>query len=375
MPIFVIFTIVLLSLSFYLRINFWPFVQTFGLYQGDLWYFYYHYGEVIKNNFFYPIEYPVGFVLIQKLTFFLSEMIFRELTYENFIFSNALLIIPAAVATVILIGKLAKVIGTHRKIAIWYLLASPTFFIASTTNYDFLATFLVLLSVALLLKHKMNLSFFFLSLGTALKIFPGFLLPLFVLFLLFQKKSWQTIFVPVLIFFSTLVLINLPFALLNFSDWIFPYLWQIQNPQRYDPNTVSYFLGRIGLEDYRTVFFISATIFGWVISFLFYHHRKLSPKNFILLAYFICLSAVFANHVNAPQYLLWFLPFAAIAQLPIFGVWWIFDLINSTVLFSYFKLSYEFMTIKQIIFTVMVIYFSLLYLFLIYHLKRRLDKT
>lgn len=365
---------ILSSFSFYIRVNFWPFVNFFGLYQGDLWYFFTHYGRNIINNFFYPIEYPVGFVIIQKLAAQISQNIFGQFTYENFIKSHALMMIPLTLATIFLIYKISKVLQIDSQKTFMYLLLSPTFFIAQTTNYDIYPVFLTTLSIYLLINKKFNLSFFSLAVGTVIKIYPGFLLPLFVLFALSLHINIIQLVKCVAIFLSTIFFLNLPFMLFNFEYWIFPYLWQTQNPQRYDPNTLSFYLTYLGLINYRLLFFAVIVGGSWLISFIFYRKRLLSIKNFILLSYLICFSVILGSQVNTPQYLLWFLPFVALSQIPNFWLWMPFDFINSLILFSYFKLTSELRWILENIFLATVLYFIFLYILLIYYLRRSLSE-
>ncbi len=364
LKIIILCTGLLSAASFYIRLNFWPLHQSIGLYQGDLWYFHSHYGYQILNNFFYPIEYPVGYVIIQKITAFLSTVFNPSFTYESFILANAILMIPLIIGTVILVDKLAILLGVNRKLTLLYLILSPTFFIASTTNYDIYPVFLVLFSVLLLLKNHTRSAFIFLGLGTVIKLYPAFLIPLFILYCLHKKISYSKVVQSVILFSLVVAFINLPFILYNFSYWIFPFAWQTQNPQMYDPNTISYYL-----PINSTAFLLVLLGIAYLISFTFYLKKKLSDQNFIYLTYLILFTAVFGNHVNTPQYLLWFLPFVSLTQLPMLILWWPFDLINSSILFSYFRLTSEWRIVQYYIFSTSVIYFTALYFYLLIKLR------
>ncbi len=363
------FPLATLIFSVFIRLNFWPFTQTFGLYQGDWWYFHHNYGAYIANNFFYPIEYPVGYIIIQKVAFIIS-LFLGGFTYENFILANALIFIPVGLSIFILLQKLGETIGIKSKRFILYLSLSPTFFIASTTNYDLLPVSLTLLAMLLLITKRPNLAFLALALGTIVKIYPIFLLPLFILYLL-GKKS---IFLPILIFITTVVGINLPFMIYDFHSWIFPYTWQLQNPQAYDFNTISYYLTYLHLDHYRNFLALGLLMIAWIISLHFYLKKRLTNKNFLLFCYFIIFTTVFGNHVNTPQYMLWFLPFAALLQIPSLLILWPIDFINASVLFSYFKLHYNFQSILAFVFHLQVLSFTFIYLYLIYNLKKHYEK-
>lgn len=365
-----IFPLAILIFSVVIRLNFWPFVQTLGTYQGDWWYFHNHYGQYIAHNFFFPIEYPVGYILVQKFAYNIS-LILGGFSYQNWIISNALIFVPAGLSIFILLEKLADQINATFKKSLLYLVISPTFFIASTSNYDLLPTALILFAIFLLFNNKINASFFVLALATVIKIYPAFLLPLFTLHQLNKKP----IILPVLIFFLTVSIINLPFILYNFNSWIYPYTWQIQNPQRYDFNTISYFFTFLHLDQYRIFFLFGLLTISWIISWLFYRQNRLTNKNFLLLSYLTVFTAVLGNHVNTPQYLLWFLPYAAFFQIPPLYIWWPIDFANSTVLLSYFKLHHDLKSFLNFVFYFQIASFVFIYFILLYNLKKHYDKT
>lgn len=346
-----------------------PFVEKLGLYQGDLWYFQNNYGPFISKSFFYPIEYPAGYILILKLNYLLS-LLFGGFNYLNFIYANRLLMIPLTIVCAFLIKEIAQTLHFKKSLALLYLFVSPTFFIASTTNYDLYPIFLTLLSVYCLLRNKNFLSFFFLGIGTAIKLYPAFLVPLFILYLLNKKINLPTIVRSFSGFFISFLTINLPFVFYNFTYWIFPYSWQSQNPQKNDPNTFSYLLSLIHLEFLRLPFFFAILLLAFFLSIKIYKKNRLSDKAFIYLIYFTLFSAVFGNQVNTPQYTLWFLPFTAITAFPLFPLWWVGDAVNSTILFFYFQLSNHHIDIKLHIFSFMVVYFFLIYIFLLYTIKK-----
>lgn len=354
----------LTTLSFYIRFYYLDFMRMIGIIPGDIWYFYVTYKEAMKNLFYYPIEYPVGYIIIQKIIMFINQFIFKQLTYQSFLLSHAIIMIPTTIITVLLIYKLAGNLGVNKKLTFLYLVTSPTLFIASNQNYDIFPIFFTILAIFTLFKNRLNYSMFFLAVATIIKLYPAFLLLLFLLFAISKKTTSSKIIKSIGIFIATVVLINLPFMISNFNYWIYAFVKQTNNPQSHDPNTISYFLNYLGLGSYRILFFALIMLISWIVVFIFHKKRLLTPKNFILLAYFICFSAVYSNHVNTPQYLLWFLPFAAILQLPALYFWWFFDLINSLILyFNYYLVHY---TREQLLnlFLFGVVNFTFFYIFL-----------
>lgn len=360
------------SASFYIRFNYMDFVEKFGTYQGDLWYFFNNYGSSIANFFFFPVEYPVGYVLLHKLTYFISNSLPGGFTYENFIWANAFIMIPLTIATVFLSIEIAKKLGFGKYSTAIFFLLSPTFFIASSTNYDIFPVFFVVSAIYSIINSRFRLAFLLLAVGTVIKLFPGFLLVPFILYSISKKRNILFVIQDICLFIFTVLIANLPFLIYNYEYWLFPYQWQSQNPQGNDPNTISFYLNRYLLGDLSNLFLVVVIIVSWIISWYFWHKNKLSTKNFILLCYFTCFSAVFGNHVNTPQYLLWFLPFVAMFHKPKYYLWIIFDITNASILYTYFKLTHEYPKLWLNIFNFNLICFILMYIYLFYLLKQQL---
>lgn len=375
---FIIFILILIALelgvSFYMRINYWPFYQHFGFYQGDIWYFFSYYGDQIKNLFFFPMEYPVGYLLVQKIAYFISRYILGQFSYPNFMFAHALLVIPAAISLIWLTVKIAEIININVKKTYFYLLVSPSFFIYSTINYDIFPVTLTTLATWLALKNKFYPAFFCLALGVTIKIYPLFLLPVFILFMLF-KNYRHRLLISLIIFIGTLLITNLPFALTNINYFIFPYYYQFNNPEKNDPTTLSYYLVHAtGLSNGQFLLMIVLLTTAWLISYVFFKKRILSDKNFILLLLLTTLAIILGHQVYVPQYLLWFWPFLTLVQFPSIAIFLPFDLLNASTRFFYFKLKGEWSFLLHSFWLITVIYYLILYILLLKYVKKLLFK-
>lgn len=367
-------TIIIVSVSIYTRINFEPLYQRFGFYQGDIWYFHTFFGNQILNNFFFQIEYPVGYIVIQKVAAFLSLNILGNFSYESFMKANAFLIAISAITLVLSLNKMAKIFQ-KRIPAVFYLIFSPSFFIYSTINYDIFPTTLTVLSVVFLFSKKYALSFLLLALGAVIKIYPLFLLPLFLFYLHSKEKKLNHIIYFSLIFLAVVLFINIPFVVYNFDFWTYPFIYQLSNPERNDPTTISYFIFNfLGLSWLRGIFLPLMVTTSWAISYLFYRKKILDEKNFLFLAFLICFSSVFGNQVYTPQYTLWFLPFLALVQIPDIKIWWPFDLLNASTRFFYFKIKSDLSPILTYVWYLGVVYYLVLYILLIVHAKKTLSR-
>lgn len=371
---FTLITAVLTSLSLLIRLDYWSWYERFGFYQGDIWYFYTFYGDQILHDPFFAFDYPVGYILILKLSGFLS-LLFGQFSYQSFLIANALLIIPAASACTWLLYKIATLIKLDHSRLLIYFILSPSLFLYSTINYDIFPVLFTLLSIYLILMCRYNLSALSLSLAVVIKLYPFLFLPVIIFYLLNQKISSIKITAYLGIFILALMTINFPFITTNLADWIYPFLHQSTNPERNDPTTLSYYLTTISLGQFRTLFWISLVSISWIISYTFYKVGKLSSVNFIYLLLLTALSIVVGNHVYTPQYFLWFLPYVALLNKPVFWIWLPFDLLNASTRFFYFKFKTEWPEIFQTIHSTNIIFLACLYLLVLYAIKLRFQNA
>lgn len=359
-------------LSFYARLNYLPLYQTFGFYQGDIWYFYTYFNNQIRNLFFYPFDYPSGYILIHKLTYWISLNVLRNNSYESFLTANALLIIPTLLMMVHLILKIARIYSIDTKKILPFLILSPSLFVYSNINYDLFPTFLVILATYLVMKQKYAFSFASLALGTSIKFYPIFLVPIFIMFMINENVKIKQLIKSLFSFLVIFLVINLPFMIYNLQFWIHPYLYQSANPEKNDPTTISYYLFNqttLGLlQDY---FVFLLLLVSYFICWRFLISKTLD-KNFLLILLLTCFSLVFGNHVYTPQYFLWFMPFVALTQIPNFGIWILYDVLNAITRLAYFKLKGE--LVFYIFWGLTVVYFIYLYILILANVKKNLRK-
>lgn len=370
----ILLTTLLTTLLIYFRLNFFPLYRLFGFYQGDIWYFYTFYGDQIKNQIFYNMDYPIGVVLIQKLTAFLSQVFFSTFTYQSFLLANALLIIPAVTTTAWLLYKIAKKIDLNPSSIFFYFVLSPSLYVYSTINYDAFPLFFVCLAIFLILYDHHYYSLVSLSLGAVTKIYPLFLLPIFLLYIYKQSRSFKKVIFSAGLFLGIYLLINLPFFIFNQSFWLYPYLHQLQNPEQNDPTTLSFYLRSFGLRFVDALLIPILMLVTWVLAYKFYKSNLLTDKNFLFFCLLTCFSLVFGNHVYTPQYLLWFLPLVALCKIPHYFVWIILDLVNTSTRFFYFKLKTDFIELFQFFHNFTILFFVYMYILLIKYALWQLRK-
>lgn len=358
-----------LFFSFYFRINFWPLYERFGFYQGDIWYFYTYYGNLIASVPFYNFDYPVGYLLIQKVLWFLTGIIFRDVTYENFMYMHMAAIIPTALLLIYFTGQIAK--KTMLKNGFIYFLTSSSFFVYSTINYDLFPVVLTAGALFFLFNKRFFLSYFLLAVAASIKLFPVFLFPLFLLYAFSLVGNFRNIFKGCLVFLAAYLTINLPYMLINFDTWVYPYKYQIENPERGDPTTLSYYLFHInGLDKYQFLLLLLLIFIPLILGIKYLIQRRMNEKNFILLIFITLVGLVLGNHVYTPQYSLWYFPVLTIVKIPPFYLWLPFDMLNAATRFFYFQLKGEYLYILKIIWAVTVFYYLLLYSYLLFYVKK-----
>lgn len=366
-----LFTSLGVLITFYFRINFWELYTKIGFYQGDIWYFYTYYGEQIRNQFFYQIEYPLGYIFIQKLGMFISENIMKLQSYQGFMIAHIFLILPAVLGLIWAVFKILEILEAKTLPRILLLTLSPSLIVYSTINYDILPVTLAVLSVLCLFTKKYALSFFLLGVGALIKVFPAFLLPLFILYLLQNKLRLSEIIKNISIFIFTYLIISFPFIKYNFEYWIYPYLYQSQNPERNDPTTISfYLLNTTGLNNFQLIPLIVLLITAIFISFLFYKKNLLNKKNFLLLCFLTLFSGVFGSQVYVPQYMLWFLPFLSLSGIVSFFYFLPFDLLNASTRVFYFLLKNHFKDLFFTLWTITIFYYTFIYIKLLINVSK-----
>ena len=299
-------------------------------YPGDLWNFFTNY---LGKDAIYPPEYPAG------LRFFYE--IFRFDQYQNYTWYftvNAIILTLFAVGITILLWKIichserAKRIEESRSVRdpstllrfaqddakdssrlrsnnIWYFwILAPSFIFYSFLNYDLPVVFLIVLAVYLFLQKKYYGAIIALAVGTVVKVFPIFLLPIFIL--KSPKKKW---FWLGLTFIAIIVLLNLPYMTQNFQAWIFPYTWQIGSNLSKDPSAGTYWwIFYKYLGNYAG--WTSLTLFAGLYLFTYF---KLKKASIIDLCLAVIILFLLTDRIYSPQYNLYLLPFLVLASYPI----------------------------------------------------------
>lgn len=217
---YLIYLITLLSLApqYIIRCNFdilyWMYYH-FTTYFSDIWYCWDVY---LHHNFPYPREYPAG---IQLLFRFLYKIPYLkdDFTYYMSIMATIFLAVSLAISDMLLKLKLST-----KNILLFWLL-TPSFLFYGFWNLDVLPILTMIAAYYYFKKNKFYVSMVLLALGTTLKVFPIFVLPIYILAISDHKLKAKMI----IIFVFSWLAMNIPMMVLDWSAWIFPYEWQIQS--------------------------------------------------------------------------------------------------------------------------------------------------
>lgn len=231
---------------------------------------------------------------------------------------------------------------TKRAIIFWIL--SPSVFLFTIYNWDMLAVFLMLWSLYLLFKEKITLSFVVLCLGAFTKMFPGFLLLPYLIYV-YKKYSLKAVVSNGLIFLGTSLIINLPLIIYNFSAW--SYFFRFSSDRGAFGDNIWAFIfvlrDKFGyLANTNLVPIVSTlSLAFFAILYLFVNYQYFrSKKNVLLQTCFLSILAylVTAKTTSAP-FNLWILPFFVL--LPI-NIWagLVAELANTFVFYAFFQHIY-----------------------------------
>lgn len=346
-------TIIVLVPSFILRINHSLsilFYNKFGTYLGDLWNFFTNY---LGKGLHFPPEYPVGIRFIYEI-FHLDQI----KTLTNFFTVNTIILIVCALITTYFLYLIVKD-GHKRFSSIWYYwILAPSFIVYSLYNYDLPAVMFSVLAYYFFTKNKYTYSAVSLALGTVIKFFPIYLLPLFIINSP-KGKRIQYFF----IYSIVVILINLPYAMSDFSTWSYPYLWQITHNLSHSAKEQTYwwilypYFGKyLGI--------LSLAVFVSLYTYVAY---RLKDKSLVIQMVAVLILFLLTDRIYSPQYNLYLLPFFVtlpyLVNKPIFYLW---ELLNVTIIIFLFKLTDNLVLLQSIVF---IRYFLLIILFTINYKK------
>lgn len=292
----VILSIVTFLPQYLLRCNFdilyWMYGH-FSTYFGDIWYCWSTY---LSHGFPYPREYPAGIQVIFRMLSLIPEL------KNNFVYYMSTMAVIFLIITLCTSMILIRLRIPFSRILLFWLLA-PSFLFYNFWNLDIFPIFTMLLAYYCWQSKRMASAMIFLALGTTLKVFPIFLLPVY-LFSVNKRVAVRLL----LIFLASWFFMNLPLMIVDWDGWLFPYVWQIQNNYSRTIQDGSWtwvlyvLLNPIGFGS--LVGKISLLLFasGYAILLTKYRNLNLETKIVIVMILFLL-----TDRVYSPQYDLYLL--------------------------------------------------------------------
>lgn len=275
----------------------------------------------------HPVEYPALTGLIMWfLSFFVKP---SQLAFVDYYHLTAICHIGLFAGTTYLIQKLS-----NRKWAIFFALSPATLY-SLNRNWDIWAIIAMIWAIYLFEKDKKTASAVVLAVSIATKFFPLVLLfPIAVISIRRKKYSEFAKYLATTV--GSWILINLPFALINFRGW--SYFYEFNFKRGLGSASVFEILGILfpGIQFSNLSFYVlNFAIFGIVAAFYFLSKKELSLPE---ASFFTMFAFILFNKQYSMQYIIWLTALAVIALSKLnkkhqgaamitFIAWQVFDLV------------------------------------------------
>lgn len=254
------------------------------------------------------LEYPVGTGLIIWLAGLLSS------NGPGFFYVSALILAFCGVMMGLLLINLAR-----DRWRLWLVFASPPLILYAFHNWDLFAGLLVVAALYSWHNGRPNATAVWLGLGAATKVYPGLLLPAFLLAegrrtgkVPWGMLSWSA---------GSFALMNLPVMVANLPGWLYP--WRFQSSRLPNFETHWFFLRRHlgdGSAFWDSTYasltsVLSAIIFLVGLVILIRRENRRERLRPVALSFAILVLWLLTAKVYSPQFSLWLLPFFALVSV------------------------------------------------------------
>lgn len=282
----------------------------------------------------HPVEYPALTGLIMWLISFLVKP--TQFAFVDYFRITAMLHVALFAVTVYLIKRLS-----NNKWAIYFAL-SPAVLYSLNRNWDIWAVVTMMWAIYLFEKGKEKSSAILLSISIATKFFPlVLLLPIAIWYLRNKEISKFLKYLGITI--GGWLVINLPFAVVNFRGW--SYFYEFSYKRGLGSASLFDIAGKLGFPiPFANIAFylLNLLIFGIVVSY-FLLSKSVVPIS--EAAFFTMFAFILFNKQYSMQYIIWLTALAVIAlsklekkyqllALISYLAWQIFDLLFQYVFFQ-----------------------------------------
>jgi len=261
-----------------------------------------------------PLEYPVltgMFMWIAALiTSAIAPVLYSNDVTRAFFDVNVIMLTPFVLITVI-----ASALSVRRRPWIAAMIAlAPSMILGATINWDLIPVALTALAFLAWVRKQPVVAGIFLGLAIASKFYPLVLLGVFVLIAIRTHRYRPSVDL-ILTTAVTWVLVNLPFAVANFDGWW--HFYAFNSARGMDFGSIWYAVTEWGLprvpdEAMNVVSLASFLVLVCMVAYI----ALTSPRvpSVFALAFLLLAAFVVTTKVYSPQYVLWLVPFAALAR-------------------------------------------------------------
>ena len=261
-----------------------------------------------------PLEYPVltgMFMWIAGLiTAAIAPVLYANDVTRAFFDVNVILLTPFLLITVL---ASALAVRTRAWDAAMIALA-PTVILGATINWDFIPIAFAALACLAWVRERPVSAGVFLGLAIASKFYPVVLLAVFVL-LAIRTRTFRPTLTLIGATAFTWLLVNLPFAIANFEGWW--HFYSFNSARGMDFGSIWYAVTEWGVPRVPDAAMnaVSAASFLALLCAVAYIALTAPRTPTIFALGFLVLAAfVITTKVYSPQYVLWLVPFAALAR-------------------------------------------------------------
>ncbi len=191
---------------------------------------------------------------------------------------------------------------------------ASTYFVI--TKYDPFPTFLLMLSIFFFVYGKEFGGYFASGIGFITKWFPAITIPYYVMYDLKTKRSKKQIIRALLVTASSILIIILPFLLLNYNGFFATYSRHIGRSS--EAFSLIFYIDFIlnnlaGLtRSFETVSIFMMLIIQVLFVWYYWRYKTADYKMLCSFIFFSIFIFVILNKVFSPQYMLWLTPFFAL---------------------------------------------------------------
>jgi uncharacterized membrane protein len=289
----------------------------------------------------FDLEYPV----VLGAFFYLMGLIGAK-SLPVFFFANSFFMSLCAVISLGIMQKIHKLTSgsefMKRAIIFWSL--APSIFLFTTYNWDHLAILFMLLAIYLLFKEKFLVAMVFLCLGAFTKMFPGFLLVPFLIYI-YRSRGLKSSIMSGVTFLATALSINLPLIIYRLPAWLYFFKFSSERGAFADniwsiffvlSNRIS-FMG--GLNWVRIVSFSSLGLFAILYIYINWRYWHSKKEVFLQTCFLSILAYLITAKTTSAPFNLWILPFFVLIPVNLwFGL--AAEWANAFVFYAFFQHIY-----------------------------------